>query len=37
MTKKMSMQDIILNLQEYWAEQGTNLMQAYDNEVGAGT
>ncbi|OIL72095.1 glycine--tRNA ligase subunit alpha [Oenococcus oeni] len=37
MTKKMSMQDIILNLQEYWAEQGANLMQAYDNEVGAGT
>ncbi len=34
---KLSLQDIILNLQQYWANQGANLMQAYDNEVGAGT
>ncbi|MFT8917345.1 MAG: glycine--tRNA ligase subunit alpha [Oenococcus sp.] len=37
MTKKLSMQDVILTLQGYWASQGANLMQAYDNEVGAGT
>ena len=37
MTNKLSMQDIILTLQQYWAKQGANLMQAYDNEVGAGT
>ena len=34
---KLSLQDIILTLQQYWAKQGANLMQAYDNEVGAGT
>jgi glycyl-tRNA synthetase alpha chain len=37
MTKKLSVQDIILTLQKYWSDQGANLMQAYDNEVGAGT
>ncbi|MDR0899162.1 MAG: glycine--tRNA ligase subunit alpha [Lactobacillaceae bacterium] len=37
MENKLSMQQIILTLQEYWAKQGANLMQAYDNEVGAGT
>lgn len=35
--EKLSLQDIILTLQQYWAKQGANLMQAYDNEVGAGT
>lgn len=35
--KKLSLQDIILTLQEFWAAKGANLMQAYDNEVGAGT
>jgi glycyl-tRNA synthetase alpha chain len=37
MTNKLSLQEIILTLQQYWATQGANLMQAYDNEVGAGT
>lgn len=37
MTEKLSIQDIILNLQKFWADQGANLMQAYDTEVGAGT
>ena len=36
-TKKLSFQEIILTLQGFWSEQGANLMQAYDNEVGAGT
>ena len=36
-SQKLSLQDIILTLQQYWANQGANLMQAYDNEVGAGT
>ena len=33
----MNFQDLILNLQHYWAEQGCLLMQPYDLEVGAGT
>ncbi len=33
----MTFQDLILNLQHYWAEQGCVLMQPYDMEVGAGT
>jgi glycyl-tRNA synthetase alpha chain len=33
----MTLQDIILNLQEFWAEQGCLIMQPYDVEVGAGT
>ncbi|MDN6899738.1 glycine--tRNA ligase subunit alpha [Oenococcus sicerae] len=37
MSNKLSMQNIILTLQQYWADQGANLMQGYDNEVGAGT
>ncbi len=37
MTKKLSMQEIILILQKFWSQNGVNLMQAYDNEVGAGT
>lgn len=35
MTK--SFQDIILTLQNYWAEQGCIILQPYDMEVGAGT
>lgn len=30
-------QDIILRLQNYWAEQGCAILQPYDMEVGAGT
>jgi glycyl-tRNA synthetase alpha chain len=30
-------QDVILNLQRYWAKQGCVIMQPYDMEVGAGT
>lgn len=30
-------QDVIMNLQRYWAEQGCVVLQPYDNEVGAGT
>lgn len=32
-----SFQDIILTLQEFWAEQGCVILQPYDKEVGAGT
>ena len=32
MTKKLSMQQIILTLQQYWSAQGCMLMQAYDTE-----
>ena len=37
MNKKFSVQEIILTLQKYWAEQGCMLMEAYDTEKGAGT
>ena len=37
MTKKLTVQDIIFTLEKYWADQGCMLMQAYDNEKGAGT
>lgn len=37
MAKKLAMQDIILTLQQFWSKQGCMLMQAYDNEKGAGT
>ncbi|MCK8606874.1 glycine--tRNA ligase subunit alpha [Apilactobacillus ozensis] len=37
MTKKLSMQEIILKLQQYWSSQGCMLMQSYDTEKGAGT
>ena len=37
MTKKLPMQQIILKLQQYWANQGAMLMQSYDTEKGAGT
>ena len=33
----MTFQEIILTLQEYWAEKGCVLAQPYDIEVGAGT
>ena len=33
----LTFQDIILNLQKYWAEQGCAIIQPYDMEVGAGT
>ena len=37
MTNKLSVQDIILTLQQFWAKQGCMLMQSYDTEKGAGT
>ncbi len=37
MTKKLTLQEIILKLQQYWSAQGCMLMQAYDTEKGAGT
>jgi glycyl-tRNA synthetase alpha chain len=37
MMKKPSFQDVILELQRYWAEQGCVLTQPYDMEKGAGT
>ena len=30
-------QDVIMNLERYWANQGCVVLQPYDNEVGAGT
>ena len=33
----MSIQNIILKLQEYWADSGCYIASGYDNEVGAGT
>ena len=33
----MHFQDLILQLQQYWADQGCVIMQPYDMEVGAGT
>lgn len=33
----MSIQDLIMNLQKFWAERGCYLAQPYDLEVGAGT
>ncbi len=33
----MTFQNIILTLQNYWAEQGCNIVQPYDIEMGAGT
>ncbi len=33
----MNFQDIILKLQHYWAENGCNILQPYDMEMGAGT
>jgi len=34
---KMSIQNLIMNLQKFWADQGCYLAQSYDLEVGAGT
>ena len=36
-TKPRSFQEIILRLQNYWAEKGCAILQPYDMEVGAGT
>jgi glycyl-tRNA synthetase alpha chain len=36
-SSKTTFQDLILALQNYWAEQGCVLQQPYDMEVGAGT
>lgn len=33
----MNFQDLILSLQNYWAEKGCCLIQPYDLEMGAGT
>jgi glycyl-tRNA synthetase alpha chain len=33
----LTFQDLILNLQQYWAKQSCVIMQPYDMEVGAGT
>jgi glycyl-tRNA synthetase alpha chain len=35
--KPRSFQEIILRLQQYWAEKGCAILQPYDMEVGAGT
>jgi glycyl-tRNA synthetase alpha chain len=35
--RDMYFQDVILELQKYWAEQGCIILQPYDMEVGAGT
>lgn len=32
MSKKLTFQEIILTLQQFWNDQGCMLMQAYDNE-----
>jgi glycyl-tRNA synthetase alpha chain len=35
--KMLCFQDLILKLQQYWAERGCVVMQPYDKEMGAGT
>ena len=35
--KKSTFQDIIFNLQKFWAKNGCIILQPYDLEVGAGT
>jgi glycyl-tRNA synthetase alpha chain len=35
--KTLCFQDLILKLQQYWAERGCVVMQPYDKEMGAGT
>ena len=37
MSKQLTVQEIILTLQNYWSNQGCLLLQAYDTEKGAGT
>src|SRR5699024_10189154 len=33
----MNFQEMIMNLQKYWSEQGCVVLEPYDTEVGAGT
>ena len=33
----MTFQDLIMTLQNYWADKGCVILQPYDMEVGAGT
>ncbi|KAF1305556.1 glycine--tRNA ligase subunit alpha [Enterococcus saccharolyticus] len=37
MSKKLSVQEMILTLQKFWSDNGCMLMQSYDTEKGAGT
>jgi len=37
MSTKLTFQQLILTLQEFWAEKGCMIMQPYDVEMGAGT
>ncbi|WP_290033988.1 glycine--tRNA ligase subunit alpha [Ligilactobacillus cholophilus] len=37
MSNKLSMANIILTLEQFWAKQGCMVMQSYDTEKGAGT
>lgn len=37
MSEKMTVQNMILTLQNYWSNQGCLLLQSYDTEKGAGT
>jgi glycyl-tRNA synthetase alpha chain len=37
MSHKLTVQEMIRTLQQYWADQGCMLMQSYDTEKGAGT
>ncbi|MGX6980062.1 glycine--tRNA ligase subunit alpha [Vagococcus elongatus] len=37
MTKGLTIQEMILTLQNFWSDQGCLLMEAYDTEKGAGT
>lgn len=34
MSKKLTIQEMILTLQKFWSEQGCMLMQSYDTEKG---
>ena len=36
-SKAKNFQDLILTLQQFWAEKGCLILQPYDNEMGAGT
>lgn len=37
MSKKLSFQEMIMKLQQFWMEQGCAILQPYDVEMGAGT
>ena len=37
MTEKKSYQQVVLDLERFWAEKGCVIQQPYDLEVGAGT